>query len=120
MGQLATIDVDGTKTTIDIPDQTTHHPHDGALVLDPLHPGWDHPTVTTKADVKRRIVLPGAEPGDVYDVQRRSDGTLLLVKLQLPEQREKVSREECLAAMEAAPLHPSMSWEELAALTREP
>jgi hypothetical protein len=76
--------------------------------------------MTTRADAKRRIVLPGAEPGDVYDVQKQGDGALLLVKLQPPEPREKLSREECLAAMDAAPLRPSMSWEELAVLTREP
>jgi hypothetical protein len=76
--------------------------------------------MTAKADAKRRIVLPGAEPGDVYDVQKRSDGTVLLVKLERPEPRAGLSREECLSAMAAAPLRPSMSWEELASLTREP
>jgi hypothetical protein len=76
--------------------------------------------VTTRADAKCRIVLPGAQPGDVYDVQKRSDGAYLLVRLESPEPREGLSREECLNAMAAAPLRPSTSWEELAPLTREP
>lgn len=76
--------------------------------------------MTLKADAKRRIVLPGAEPGDVYDVQKRSDGTYLLVKLERPEPRGAITREECLDAMAAAPLRLSMSWDELASLTREP
>jgi len=76
--------------------------------------------MTTKADAKRRIVLPDAEPGDVYDVQRQSEGQYLLVKLERPTPRGKLSKAECLAAMDAAPLTPAMSWEELAALTREP
>ena len=76
--------------------------------------------MTAKADAKRRIVLPGAEPGDVYDVQKRGDGTVLLVKLERPEPRAVLTRGECLKAMDAAPLRPSMSWEELASLTREP
>lgn len=76
--------------------------------------------MTAKADAKRRIVLPDAQPGDVYDVQKQRDGQYLLVKLERPEPRGHVSKEECLRAMAAAPLEPSMSWEELASLTREP
>ena len=76
--------------------------------------------MTTKVDAKRRIVLPEAEPGDVYDVQKQGDGQYLIVKLVQPEPRRKLTNAECLAAMEAAPLTPSMSWEELAMLTREP
>lgn len=75
---------------------------------------------TTKADSKKRVVLPGADPGDVYDVQHRADGSYLLVRLQHPEPAMRPSRQECLRAMAAAPLRLSMSWEELAALTREP
>ncbi|HKI86520.1 MAG TPA: hypothetical protein VKA53_07230 [Thermoanaerobaculia bacterium] len=66
------------------------------------------------------MTLPGAEPGDVFDVQRRSDGSYVLVKLERPKPRKVMSKEECLKAMDAAPLTPSVSWEELAAETREP
>jgi hypothetical protein len=76
--------------------------------------------MTSKADAKRRIVLPEAEPGDVFDIQKQRDGTYLVVKLQRPEPRGKLSREECRRAMAAAPLRLSMSWDELRSLTREP
>lgn len=76
--------------------------------------------MTTKADAKRRIVLPEAEPGDVYDIQKQRDGRYLLVKLERPKSRRRLSKEECLRAMDEAPLQPTMSWEELASLTREP
>ncbi|HVR30262.1 MAG TPA: hypothetical protein VMS86_12100 [Thermoanaerobaculia bacterium] len=75
--------------------------------------------MTTKADGKRRVVLPGSEPGDVYDVQRQGEGVYVLVRLQRPEPH-KMSRDACLQAMDASPLRPRSSWEELAALTREP
>jgi hypothetical protein len=76
--------------------------------------------MTTKADAKRRIVLPEAQPGDVYDIQKQRDGTYLLVKLERPKPRRRLSKEECLRAMDESPLQPTMSWEELASLTREP
>jgi hypothetical protein len=44
----------------------------------------------------------------------------VLVKLNPPERREALSREECLRAMGAAPLRLAMTWDELASLTREP
>jgi hypothetical protein len=76
--------------------------------------------MTVKTDAKRRIVLPDAKPGDVYDVQKQREGQYLLVRLERPEPRVRLSKEECLRAMAAAPLRPSMSWEELASVTREP
>jgi hypothetical protein len=74
--------------------------------------------VTTKADAKRRVVLPGSEPGDVYDVQRHGEGIYVLTWLQRPEPH-KMSRDACLRAMDASPLRPASSSEELAAFTRE-
>jgi hypothetical protein len=76
--------------------------------------------MTVKTDAKRRIVLPDAKPGDVYDVQKQREGQYLLVRLERPEPRVRLSKEECLRAMAAAPLRASMSWEELASVTREP
>lgn len=75
--------------------------------------------MTTKADSKRRVVLPGSEPGDVYDVQRRGDGIYLLARLKRTAPR-KMTHDACLRAMDAAALRPALSWDELAAVTREP
>ncbi len=41
---------------------------------------WDYPIMTIKTDEKRRVVLPNAKPGDVFDVQL-SGGKILLTKL---------------------------------------
>ncbi|HSL83438.1 MAG TPA: hypothetical protein VLF66_11725 [Thermoanaerobaculia bacterium] len=71
----------------------------------------------TEADSSGRVVLPGAEPGDVYEVQEQGKGRYLLVRLQ---SKTKMSREECLRAIDDHPLHFRMTWEELVRLTREP
>jgi hypothetical protein len=67
--------------------------------------------MTTKADGKKRVVLPEARPGDVFDVQRKGEGQYLLVRLASPQPRERMSRAECLRAIAAQPLKPSMDWE---------
>lgn len=76
--------------------------------------------MTTKADSKRRVVLPRARPGDVYDVQEQEEGRYLLVRLQRPEAKISLSREDCLRAMDELPLRLGMTWEELRRTTREP
>ena len=43
---------------------------------------WDSPTMTVKADSKRRVVLPLAEPGDLFEVQLCGQGKLTLTKLE--------------------------------------
>jgi len=76
--------------------------------------------MTTKADSKKRVVLTGAKPGDIYDVQEQGEGRYLLVRLQRPEPKHKMSREDCLRAMDEYPVRFAMTWEELKSLTREP
>jgi hypothetical protein len=81
---------------------------------------WDNPTMTIRADSKKRIVLPAASPGDVYDVQDHGDGRFTLVRLVRPEPKARLTRAQCLKAIAAAPLHPTMDWTALRRLTREP
>lgn len=89
--------------------------------LDASAKRWDNPTMSAvKVDSKRRIVLPGGCPGEVYDVQRMDDGQLLVVRLEKPEPALRRDRESCLTAMEANPLQPAMGWEALKKLTRDP
>lgn len=73
-----------------------------------------------KVDSKRRIVLPGGKPGEIYDVQSLADGQILVVRLEKPEPVWSRDRETCLAAMDSNPLQPGMDWEDLKNLTREP
>ena len=74
----------------------------------------------TRADAKKRIVIPGARPGDVFDIQRQDDERYLLVRLQRPEAAPVKSREACLEAMAKSPLRLILSWEQLRQSTREP
>lgn len=76
--------------------------------------------MTTKADSKRRVVLPRAKPGEIYDVQEQGEGRYLLVRLERPKPRPRMSRADCLRALDDRPLRLGMSWEELRRLTREP
>ena len=76
--------------------------------------------MTTTADSKKRVVLPTASPGDVFDVQRFGDGQFMLVRLARPEPRARLTRAQCLRAIGSAPLLPKMDWEALRGMTREP
>jgi len=74
----------------------------------------------SKADAKRRVVLPAASPGDVFDIQSQGEGRLLLVRLEHPKAGPGMSMDLCLDAIAAAPLRPKMTWDSLKAVTREP
>jgi len=74
---------------------------------------------TSKVDSKKRIVLPNGRPGDVFDIEQQADGRFLLVRLEKPARGAHMSKAKCLEAMRAAPLRPTMSWEQLRELTRE-
>ena len=81
---------------------------------------WDNPTMSTSTvDTKKRIVLPGGRPGDVFDIQQQAEGRFLLVRLEKPESENRMSRKACMEAMRKAPLQPVMTWEKLRELTRE-
>jgi len=82
---------------------------------------WDYPTMSiSTADKKKRVVIPVAHPGDVFDVHPQGEGRVLLVRLVRPQPKARMSRDECLRAMAAAPLRPEIEWNELRKLTREP
>ena len=47
---------------------------------------WDNPTMSISTiDSKKRIVLPGGRPGDVFDIQQQAEGRFLLIRLEKPE-----------------------------------
>ena len=74
----------------------------------------------TTADNKKRVVIPIARPGDIFDVQQQSEGCLLLVRLVKPRPKSRMSRAESLRAISTSPLRPKLSWNELHRLSREP
>lgn len=75
---------------------------------------------TSTVDTKKRIVLPGGRPGDVFDIQQQAEGRFMLIRLEKPKRAKQLGRKECLEAMHKAPLRLTMSWEKLRELTREP
>ena len=82
---------------------------------------WDDPTMSTAiADAKKRVVIPRARPGDVFDIQMQTEGCFLFVRMERPEPAVHKNRRECLKAISASPLRPRMTWELLRRLTREP
>ncbi len=76
--------------------------------------------MVSTADSKKRIVLPIANPGDVFDIQRQGDGHFVLLRLARPEPKARLNRADCLRAIDGAPLKPKMDWAALRELTREP
>jgi hypothetical protein len=75
---------------------------------------------TTTADKKRRVVIPVARPGDIFDVQVEGEEKVVLVRLVKPKAKSRISRSQSLRAIAAAPLRPKIGWDELRRLTREP
>ncbi len=75
---------------------------------------------TYTVDTKKRIVLPGGRPGDIFDIQQKAEGRFLLIRLEKPERADRMSKKACVAAMSKAPLRLTMTWEKLRELTREP
>ncbi len=75
--------------------------------------------MTSKADNKKRVVLPSARPGDVYEIQKQGEGRYLLVRLTPAEPEAKITRQACLRAIKSNPLRLTMDWDRLKSLTRE-
>ena len=74
--------------------------------------------MTIKADNKRRVVVPDAQPGDVFAYENLGRGRFSLVRLTLLEPPRKRTKREVLAAIKASKLR-FMPWDELRKLTRE-
>ena len=74
----------------------------------------------SRADAKKRVVIPGAKPGDIFDIQREGDERYVLVRLHRPAPKSSMSRRDCLDEIAGSPLNPTLSWEQLRRMTREP
>jgi hypothetical protein len=59
---------------------------DATSALASVRAMWDIPImVTTKADSRRRVVVPQVKPGQVYAIQDAPDGSIRLTLLKEPE-----------------------------------
>jgi hypothetical protein len=75
--------------------------------------------MTLTADSKKRVVLPTAVPGDVFAVEQTNHG-ILLRRVYRQTRRKKLTKAQALKAIRTWKFKPSMTWEELRKLTREP
>ena len=74
--------------------------------------------MTLTADSKKRVVVPGAVPGDVFACERTKQG-ILLRRVYRPAPRKKLTKAQALKAIRSWTFKPAMSWKELRAFTRE-
>ncbi len=75
--------------------------------------------IVSIVDTKRRLVLPGAKPGEAYAVREVASGNYELAKVNTVSP-SKPTPEELDVLLDTAPLTPKMRWEDLRSLTREP
>lgn len=71
-------------------------------------------------DTKRRLVLPGATPGECYAVRESAPGHYELAKVIPAPKKRKPTPAEVDALLASFPLTPGMTSQELRTLTREP
>ena len=79
--------------------------------------------MATIADAKRRVVLPGAKPGDVFHCERQDENHYLLIRLATPPplpKKQRMTRAQVRRALRNSRMKFDMTWEELRKLTREP
>ena len=93
--------------------------NDPEFNVEPRQEWWDNPTVTLTADTKKRVVIPGAAPGDVFTYEQTKQGVVLR-RIYRPQSGKKMTKKQVLAAIRKWKHIPAMSWEELRKLTREP
>lgn len=75
--------------------------------------------MTLTADSKKRVVLPGAAPGDVFTYEQ-SGSALFLKRIYRQSPRRKKTKTQVLKMIRDWKFKPAMTWEELRKLTREP
>ena len=65
-----------------------------SLGLENVYLSGDNPTMTVTADDKRRVVLPGAKPGDRFDLVPSAGGFVLRKLQPAPKKRARVRIEK--------------------------
>lgn len=75
---------------------------------------------TVKLDAQRRLELASGEPGEEYEIQPQGEGRYLLIRVERQVPASSLTKDELLERIRSTPLQPTLSWEELRKLTREP
>jgi hypothetical protein len=76
--------------------------------------------MTVTADAKKRVVVPGAKPGDVFACEQQDEDHFVLVRLVKPPRPVRRTRAEVRRALKKSKLRFDVTWNELRTLTREP
>jgi hypothetical protein len=76
--------------------------------------------MTVTADAKKRVVVPGVKPGDVFACEQQDDNHFLLVRLVRPSKLAKKTKAEVRRAIKNSKLKFDLTWDELRSRTREP
>jgi len=75
--------------------------------------------MTLTADSKKRVVLPGAAPGDVFAYEQKGP-ELIQRRVHRAKPQKKRTKAEVLKAIYNWKSVPNIRWEELRKITREP
>jgi hypothetical protein len=75
--------------------------------------------MTLTADSKKRVVLPGTAPGDVFTYEQKGP-ELILRRVHRAAPPKKRTKAEVLKAIRKWKSVPDIRWEELRKITREP
>lgn len=67
---------------------------------------------------KKRVIIPGAVPGDVFAYQKAGD-EMTLRRIHRKTPRKKPTKAQAVKTIRGWKFKPAMSWEKLRALTRE-
>jgi hypothetical protein len=76
--------------------------------------------MTITADNKKRVVIPTAKPGDVFNLVQQDENHISLARLQPPPKPRKMTKAQVLRAIKNSKMEFDMTWDELRTLTREP
>lgn len=74
--------------------------------------------MTLTADAKKRVVIPGAAPGDVFAYEQTTNAVILR-RVYRETPRKKPTKEQALKAIRKWKSLRGVKWEELRKMTRE-
>lgn len=74
--------------------------------------------MTLTADAKKRVVVPGAAPGDVFACEQSNNAVILRRVYRKPPQK-KLTKEQALKAIRKWKALRGVKWDELRKITRE-
>ena len=74
--------------------------------------------MTLTADAKKRVMIPGAAPGDVFACEQTTQGVLLR-RIYRKTSKKKPTKTQALKAIRSWKALRGVKWEELRRMTRE-